>query len=115
MLALILSATSLTINPPTFQRREKFTKTWRLSNYHCNKSFGVLKHWCSFSKKSIFFFIFLHMHSGKSYHTDSSFTQHYNVCWVLFVLKAFIFQLLKILFNKACLFVNVVYVILSHV
>ena len=71
--------------------RKKLTKTQRLANFQCNKSFEVFKHWCSLiskRKKKIFFIFYTCIPEKVSaIHTGSAFTQHYYVCRVLFILK----------------------------
>ena len=57
-----------------------------MSNFHCNESFWVFKHWCSLiskRKKVIFFYLFF----THGFRTGSTFTQLYYVCWELFVLE----------------------------
>ena len=72
------------LNNKSLPRREKFSRTQILSNFQCNSSCGVFKHWCSLiSKRKNFQTCILEKVSA--YHTGSAFTQHHYICHVLFI------------------------------
>ena len=77
--------------------------TLRLSNFLCNQSFGVFKHWCLLiSKRKKYFLIFYTCipENVRAYHTGSALTQHYYVCRVLIIYIFFGIRYNEICYNK---------------